>query len=177
MGRLIDEWKNDFKGYVNALNIPRDDYNGIMAYIDELPSTQPTLCGYDIEHLMLIAIVLKKENLPPEKVVEALTNIERIISMVRAEFEESLREAAINAFDNAKFDVEYCTKYGEGYNDGIDFVVSELPTLLSTQPERLKGHWIDTGSGQECSECGEVQYGYDNFRYYCAKCGSDNRGK
>ena len=37
----IDEWKNDFKGYVNALNIPRDDYNGIMAYIDELPSAQP----------------------------------------------------------------------------------------------------------------------------------------
>ena len=34
----VDEWKKDFKGYVNALNIPRDDYNGIMAYIDELPS-------------------------------------------------------------------------------------------------------------------------------------------
>ena len=49
----IEEWKNDFKGYVNALNIPRDDYNGIcaesvdrklvykeMEYIDELPSAQ-----------------------------------------------------------------------------------------------------------------------------------------
>jgi len=39
----IDEWKNDFKGYVNALDIPRDDYNGIMAYIDEVPSAQPNL--------------------------------------------------------------------------------------------------------------------------------------
>ena len=37
----IDEWKNDFKGYVNALDILRDDYNGIMEYIDELPSAQP----------------------------------------------------------------------------------------------------------------------------------------
>ena len=37
----IDEWRNDFKGYVNALDIPRDDYNGIMAYIDELPPAQP----------------------------------------------------------------------------------------------------------------------------------------
>lgn len=37
----IDEWKNDFKGYVNALNIPRDDYRGIMEYIDELPSAEP----------------------------------------------------------------------------------------------------------------------------------------
>ena len=36
----IDEWKNDFKGYVNELDIPRDDYNGIMAYIDEVPSAQ-----------------------------------------------------------------------------------------------------------------------------------------
>lgn len=36
----IEEWKNDFKGYVNALNIPRDDYNGIMEYIDELPPAQ-----------------------------------------------------------------------------------------------------------------------------------------
>ena len=41
----IDEWKNDFKGYVNALNIPRDDYRGIMNYIDELPSAEPVRHG------------------------------------------------------------------------------------------------------------------------------------
>lgn len=39
----IDEWKNDFKGYVNSINIPRDDYNGIMEYIDELPSAEPEI--------------------------------------------------------------------------------------------------------------------------------------
>lgn len=27
--------------YVNALDLPRDDYKGIMAYIDEVPSAQP----------------------------------------------------------------------------------------------------------------------------------------
>lgn len=37
----IDAWKNDFKGYINALDMPKDDYNGIMEYIDELPSAQP----------------------------------------------------------------------------------------------------------------------------------------
>lgn len=37
----INEWKNDFKGYINALDIPKDDYKGIMEYIDELPSVQP----------------------------------------------------------------------------------------------------------------------------------------
>lgn len=39
----IDEWKNDFKGYINALDIPHDDYKGIMEYIDEVPSAQPEI--------------------------------------------------------------------------------------------------------------------------------------
>jgi len=47
----IDEWRNDFKGYVNTLNISRDDYNGIMAYIDELPSAQPeNIKCYECKH-------------------------------------------------------------------------------------------------------------------------------
>ena len=37
----VTEWKNDFKGYVNALDLPRDDYKGIMAYIEEVPSAKP----------------------------------------------------------------------------------------------------------------------------------------
>ena len=40
---------------------------------------------------------------------------------------------------------------------------------------RKKGKWVDTGSGQECSECHEIQYGYDSFRYFCAFCGADMR--
>ena len=31
----IEEWAKDFKSYVNALDMPRDDYNGIMEYIDD----------------------------------------------------------------------------------------------------------------------------------------------
>ena len=38
-----DEWRNDFKEYVNTLDIPRDDHNGIIEYIDELPSAQPEI--------------------------------------------------------------------------------------------------------------------------------------
>ena len=49
--------------------------------------------------------------------------------------------------------------------------VYDLPPVTQ-QPKT--GHWIDTGSGQECSECHEIQYGYDSFRFYCAKCGSKN---
>lgn len=48
--------------------------------------------------------------------------------------------------------------------------------LEYSEPKRKKGKWIDTGSGQECSECHEIQYGYDNFRYFCPNCGADMRG-
>jgi hypothetical protein len=34
------------------------------------------------------------------------------------------------------------------------------------------GHWINTGSGEECSVCGEIQYGYDSYRNYCTNCGA-----
>ena len=39
--QTIDAWKEDFKGFVNSLDMPRDDYKGIMEYINELPSAQP----------------------------------------------------------------------------------------------------------------------------------------
>ncbi|MBQ1776698.1 MAG: hypothetical protein IIZ93_00930 [Acidaminococcaceae bacterium] len=38
----LSEWKADFKEYINALNMPKDDYDGIMEYIDEVPSAQPS---------------------------------------------------------------------------------------------------------------------------------------
>jgi len=58
-----------------------------------LPSAQPTLYGYPIEHLALIARVLQKENLPPERISEMLSDAGRIVEMVRDEFEETLRKA------------------------------------------------------------------------------------
>lgn len=49
--------------------------------------------------------------------------------------------------------------------------------IPSAQPERKKGKWVDTGSGEQCSVCGEIQYGYDNYRFYCGFCGADMRGE
>jgi hypothetical protein len=31
----IEEWAKDFKSFVNELEMPRDDYKGIMEYIDD----------------------------------------------------------------------------------------------------------------------------------------------
>lgn len=34
----LEKWENDFKGFINELSMPEDDYNGIMKYIDEVPN-------------------------------------------------------------------------------------------------------------------------------------------
>lgn len=61
--------------------------------IEELPSVEPTLYGYNIKHLDLIARVLQKEDLPPDRIVDALTDIGRIVEIVNDEYEEALRKA------------------------------------------------------------------------------------
>ena len=75
--------------YTDPLNVLTE----VRDRLKVLPSAQPTLLGYNIEHLKLIATVLQKENLPPERVAEALTDVGRIVAIVRAEFEEELKKA------------------------------------------------------------------------------------
>ena len=70
-----------------------EELDAVTVTLNELPSAQPTLYGYNIEHLELIARVLQKEDLPPERVVEVLTDVGRIVAIVRDEFEETLRKA------------------------------------------------------------------------------------
>jgi len=70
-----------------------DEIDNCYAMVINAPSAQPTLYGYNMEHLKLIAEVLRKENLSPEIVAEALTDIGRIASIIRAECEEELKKA------------------------------------------------------------------------------------
>lgn len=55
----------------------------------------------------------------------------------------------------------------------LEMEIEKLPAVPVREVRR--GRWIDTGSGQECPFCGEIQYGYDSLRRYCAVCGADNR--
>lgn len=62
-----------------------------------------------------------------------------------------------------------------GYNTKsiLDDRYNAIYTVIKKLEQEPKtGRWIDTGSGQQCSECGEIQYGYDNYRRYCAYCGA-----
>ena len=71
---------------------------------------------------------------------------------------------------------EGCYECDLAYKQGnIGEQIESLKIAIQALKQEPKtGHWIDMGSGQECSECGEIQHGYDNFRFYCAKCGSKN---
>ena len=53
-----------------AIKVERASLEAYKEQLENMSSAQPTLCGYNIEHLILIANVLRKENLPPERVVE-----------------------------------------------------------------------------------------------------------
>lgn len=55
--------------------------------------------------------------------------------------------------------------------EGYCAILERMKKLPSVNPQQKTGHWVDTGSGQECSECHEIQYGYDSNRKYCANCG------
>ena len=72
------------------------------------------------------------------------------------------RQAAIDALDGTKVDEENCTEYEIGYNDGIDFAVSTLSVLPSTQPEIIR-----------CKDC--LMHGVCRFEQglgldgYCSK--------
>lgn len=47
MVNLVDDslqnWQNDFKEYINSFNLSRDDYRGIMDYIDDVQSAESEL--------------------------------------------------------------------------------------------------------------------------------------
>jgi len=46
--------------------------------IDEMPTVEPTLYGYKIEHLALIARVMQKDGVTPERAVEIFTDVQTI---------------------------------------------------------------------------------------------------
>ncbi len=65
----------------------------------------------------------------------------------------------------------------EPSEDDVIITYDTYHDLIADRAEKLEqepktGHWINTGSGQECSKCHEIQYGYDNHRFYCPNCGA-----
>lgn len=67
--------------------------------------------------------------------------------------------------------------FGDSLAEEIEDSMEGVYRTIDRQPtadvvEVKHGRWIDTGSGQECSICKEIQYRYDSARNYCANCGA-----
>ena len=68
-------------------------YCSFLDMLMKLPSAQPTLYGYPIEHLEMIARVMAKENCTPEIVAQMLQNAGEIAKMVRDEMMRVLEDS------------------------------------------------------------------------------------
>ena len=79
----------------------------------------------------------------------------------------------------------------KGYNDGIDLAISVISEFPSTEPERMKGEWIDgmlyydfeesEWEKVKCSVCKnfvvkQIFY-HDNKYHFCPYCGADMKGE
>ena len=75
--------------YTDPLNVLTE----VRDRIEALPSARPTLYGYSIEHLALIARVMQKENVTPEKAIECFKDIGRMVQMIVDEQQEMIKRA------------------------------------------------------------------------------------
>ena len=136
--------------------------------MSELISAQETVAKIVDTAIRKISSGEQKLTKEYEQSVKEAVNV--ILNMAQPESCEDAvsRKWLVEAVEEGwiKFDTE------KDYNRCIHLIRDIAP---SVRPEQKTGEWIDTGSGQECSRCGEIQHGYDTARHYCANCGSDNR--
>ena len=67
-------------------------------YIENLPSAQPTLYGYRIEHLAYIARVMEKEGVTAEYAVRTFDDVGRMVKMILEEAHEVVYENMYSRF-------------------------------------------------------------------------------
>ena len=67
--------------------------------INALPSVQPTLYGYKIEHLAYIARVMEKEGLTAEYAVRTFDDLGRAVKMIIDEVQEAVEKRIFDGFN------------------------------------------------------------------------------
>ena len=87
----IDALKNRWKKTRNYEGIGDDIAEECELYLKQVPSAQPTLYGYSIEHLALIAAVMQKEHVTPEKALEYFKDIQRMGQIIIDEQQEIIK--------------------------------------------------------------------------------------
>lgn len=73
--------------------VDNESFGYMLAKLKTLPSAQPTLYGYKIEHLAYIATVMKKEGVTAEYAVRTFDDMSRAIKMIFEETQQKVDEA------------------------------------------------------------------------------------
>ena len=93
--------KDDTISRAAAVKTVKKHYRGIdndllevIAYeMEELPSAQPTLYGYDIKHLAFVATIMAKKGVSPEEAVTIFRDVNRVIEMMLEDMKEMQENA------------------------------------------------------------------------------------
>ena len=86
---IIDRDKSGNNDVVNALTAWKE-------YLKALPSVEPTLYGYKIDHLAYIARVMEKEGITAEQAVNAFDDLGMAVRLITEEVLQKAEEAVIN---------------------------------------------------------------------------------
>ena len=88
---ICDKSIQDENGRIGGLK------EAIQAVI-ELPSAQPNLYGYTIEHLALIARIMEIEGISPEEAIRKFENTQYICQLLIEEMQNKMEKAVESCF-------------------------------------------------------------------------------
>ena len=72
--------------------------------IEELPSAEPALNGYELKQLVLITKIMREEGISPEDAVRAFNDIGKMVQIIQKEQERAFHEALKGAMDGLKIE-------------------------------------------------------------------------
>lgn len=71
----------------------------LVRYVEKIPSAEPTLYGYKIEHLAYIARVMEKEGVTADYAVRTFDDMSRALRMIIEEAQERVMETLNERYD------------------------------------------------------------------------------
>lgn len=79
--------------------ISNGNYQKVRKMVESLPSAEPTLYGYKIEHLVYIAKVMEKEGVTADYAVRTFNDMSRVIKMIIDEIQKKVEETLDERFN------------------------------------------------------------------------------
>lgn len=98
MGRLvdIDDVASTVKDAIKDLPISHRDYKSILYSLDDIPAPKtepPTLYGYDLDVLRLIAGIMAEKKISPREAVDLFSNAQAMLTEIYREMADAQKKA------------------------------------------------------------------------------------